>query len=217
MFDFLTTQNAIRECWSPRELFTLWDRLCSLKLKGELPVHQYDELRDQIFRKFKELNAIKSVMATLLFLILSVCPVRATTIAWDGRAIACDSQYTSDTVKEVLPMKKIVRINGDLVGSSGKVKSMESFNKWYCDKKQSYPLLDEDFEALVVTRNGAFSYSAQNQYPTKVSAPYALGHGREVAYGALKSGASAKKAVEVAATTDLYTGFPVFSFTLEGK
>jgi len=221
-FDFYTAQADVQEYYNPKELFAFWDEICRMYTSGYVKKWQYDELKDLVFKRFKELrpvvqaieDASKVVAIVLILFFSTIGDASATTIAWDGNNFACDSQITCDSIKEQAATCKITWINGDLVGAAGEVRQIQLFKRWYANQSRPYPKLDDEFNALVLTPRGAFIYD--NKLPRRlVKAPYAIGSGKQIALGAMKAGVTAFKAVDIATETDLYTGKPVRVFPYE--
>jgi len=135
-----------------------------------------------------------------------------TCIAWDGRTLAADSMTTAMDI-HVWNSEKIERINGALVATAGRTEDGILFSQWFkagCPGDQK-PVLDADaFQALVVTRHGAFMYF-EKLIPIPVQPPVAIGCGFTLALAAMKAGASATRAVEIACELDIHCGPPVIS------
>lgn len=146
-------------------------------------------------------------------LVLSIGPSWGTTIAWDGKVLAGDSQVTQGETKSFSP--KIVRINADIIGCAGTCKDIEKFYQWYGNRSRPKPHLSS-MDALVVVKGQCYYYD-EDLERISVCAPYAIGSGKEAALGAMKAGASSQKAVEIAREIDLYTGGPVTYMGTEKK
>lgn len=149
-----------------------------------------------------------------------------TTIAWDGKVIAADSQYTYESEaggnrkhrcpklfrKETKDGRNvIIATQGD--GSAGLV-----FLDWFGSGKKPPAVITHhlpDFTCLVWSKAGLLEYDAYCR-PYKIELPfYAIGSGANVALGAMKFGATAAQAVETAIEFDAYTMGPVVEMVLE--
>lgn len=156
-------------------------------------------------------NTISSL--ALMFL-LSVPPVWCTTIAYDGKHIAADSQITQGTTKFF--GNKLIQIGTDVVGCCGLCSDIEKFKSWYKDRRQPKPDLTS-FSALVLLPSGRCYRYDEELDRTEVLAPYAIGTGKEAALGALKAGVCAKRAIEIAREVDLYTGGDVSYYPMNRR
>ena len=137
-----------------------------------------------------------------------------TTIAWDGKTLASDSQLTDDFIEQ-RSVKKLFRVKGSLIGVTGDYSSGLLFVNWF----QGGELEDErpkltNFSALVVRANGeAFEYD-KSFVPIPAGRITAIGSGRGPALGALLAGANAVEAVHIAKKVDPDTGGLVKKLTL---
>ncbi len=135
----------------------------------------------------------------------------ATTIAFDGKALAADSQSSAITGFKVTGRKKIVKINECLIGSAGYVSDIKKFQEWFTDPCQRKPRL-ESFSAIVVMPGGdAYEYD-ESCIGNEIKAPFAIGSGAKAALAAMKAGAGARRAVEIASEVDIYTGGEIVEF-----
>ena len=131
-------------------------------------------------------------------------PALATTIAYDGKTVAFDSQRTCGHYK-TWTNAKVTRIRGALVGCAGDVAEIMKFKAWYANPLLPFPGTKE-IEVLVVEPNGKVYTYGDNPTKIEISAPCAIGSGGSIALGAIVAGKTAKEAVEIAATQDIYTG-----------
>lgn len=123
---------------------------------------------------------------------------------WDGRARRCVKLYK----------------HGDtIIGIAGDSFTGMLFVDWYIGgaDKDDIPNLthldaDEDFYCLVWEKGKLWVVNRlfrMIEVELEDHPFYAVGSGADIAHGALAMGASAKRAVEVAADFDIYTGLPV--------
>lgn len=153
-----------------------------------------------------------------------------TTIAWDGRRIAADSQVTyegeaSGHRKHKCATKlfrKIVVVDGDaeevIIATQGDASAANLFVKWFDGTEKEAPEIfaydPPDFTCLVWFKHGLYEYDAYC-VGEKVCEPfYAIGSGSKAALGAMHMGADALKAVQVAAEIDPYTSGPFYAEAL---
>lgn len=114
--------------------------------------------------------------------------------------------------------RKIRRMDdGTLIGCSSNVPGLsEAVLNWYesgADPEKSPKAAETNFALLVVRPNGEAFYAKDEFF---LSGPlsaefFAIGSGEGAAHGALRMGASAERAVEIAAEVDVWTGLPAVS------
>jgi ATP-dependent protease HslVU (ClpYQ) peptidase subunit len=127
-----------------------------------------------------------------------------TTIAWDGRTLAGDGRRTADDVIVTDTAIKVHRVGNALVGYAGVCSLQAKFLEWV-EKGGDWPFgKDPDFTGLVIRNGKAVMYLDEN--PDECPTPWAIGSGRHAALAAMRAGADAAKAVEIAKTMDVFTG-----------
>lgn len=128
-----------------------------------------------------------------------------TTIATDGKTIACDSYLTDHhTIGHV---DKLFEVPGGWLGVAGAYSSAVRFVEWLRaeDKEADEPDLT-DVSAILLAPTGVYMYEGCNT-PYKLVGPFnAVGSGSQAALAAMHLGASPTEAVNVAAKVDPYTG-----------
>lgn len=133
-----------------------------------------------------------------------------TTIVFDGRYLAVDSQATHDDVKqEVQKFKELVTPSGDKcvavfcghlhAGRAG-VAALEA-------GESVQDALDGDTTLLVVSSSGARLITEEGTWCEE--GPLCLGSGRLAAYAGLRMGMRADAAVALACDVDIYSSGPV--------
>ena len=164
----------------------------------------------------------KSFFKIILVLILSffsISVVRATTVCWDGKNLACDSQMTAGH-RKLKCKTKFYRNEGRhaVLAAGGSVEAIEKVVHYWlsCTAPLSEAKLDIEinhmspmatFALLVISDDGkALAYEDDLKSPITVEAPYAFGTGGDFALAAMALGASAAEAVKVAEELDIYTG-----------
>lgn len=130
-----------------------------------------------------------------------------TTIAWDGKTLAADTQWTCAYVQQH-STPKIHTANGIAWGAAGDAGSALLFDEWMRDGRpdDKKPYFDKDLFVAIVVENGkAFRYEYA-LIPIPAGRPAATGSGGEIAMGAMMAGATAQRAVEIAIALDMGCG-----------
>lgn len=138
-----------------------------------------------------------------------------TTIAWDGKTLAADTQATSNGLRDNHAVKAW-RHGRILIACCGLAALAQRFRSWVLDGMDGESPYDgaEDGNGLVITADHVLCYGTSGVWP--VSQPfYTLGTGYQLAMGALAMGASAEEAVRVAAQFDTMTGGAVTVLSLQ--
>jgi ATP-dependent protease HslVU (ClpYQ) peptidase subunit len=138
-----------------------------------------------------------------------------TTVAWDGKTLAADSQSTTGTVRGTAA--KIAKSkDGFLVAGSGEHSVVKMWINWVLAgmPPDQQPTSAAESSILVVDPRGR----ATVFYDIPVAQPlprkqWALGSGSDIALGAMAMGADARTAVKVAARFDVYTGGKIVVLT----
>jgi len=118
--------------------------------------------------------------------------------------------------------RKIRRLaDGTLIGcSSNQVGFGEAVLDWYeagADPEKAPKAAELKFTFLAVKANGEGFYANDNfllSGPVKAEC-FAIGSGEGIAHGAMRAGAGAKRAVEIACEVDVWSGLPVMTLTHE--
>ena len=134
-----------------------------------------------------------------------------TTIAWDGRTIAADSQSTEGELRGLHPCKKLSKYKGNIYAFAGTISTCKDVIRWLKrgGKKDDFPALAElDFAVLQFKGGKCYLYQS-DPTPIQVLPPYTMGTGKELALGAILAGATASRAVEIACDVDINSGLPV--------
>lgn len=154
-------------------------------------------------------------LSLCLALLMSISPAHCTTIAFDGRLLAADSQITAGGSK-YLQSVKIVRIGRAFVAAAGEMTQITRFRDWYehGHDPRNYPKKLDEFTAIVVTPLGVTQYWDVG-YGVPVPTPCAIGTGADAARGAMMAGVDAKRAVQIATRIDLYSGEPVIVHSID--
>lgn len=142
-----------------------------------------------------------------------------TTLAYDGRYLAADSQVTTGDIK--LTSRKMFEIKNPegvrlVVCGCGGWGHIHAATAALAEGKK---LPKGDYGMLVWTEGeGVSELCGRTRYPADCYDQLALGSGAQAALGAMKAGATAGEAVAIAASIDISTGLPVIVFdTRTGK
>ena len=137
-----------------------------------------------------------------------------TTIATDGKSMACESQQRGDHIDQIVS-KKIWRVGKSIVGVAGEASEGLIFVDWLkSDTKDVKPELSDGFDAMVLTDKGVFWYG-QRLVAIECGIPSAIGSGGDYAMGAMMAGSTPKKAVEIAKKLDPGSSGPVKELILK--
>jgi hypothetical protein len=142
-----------------------------------------------------------------------------TTIAWDGRTVAADSQVAAGGV--VVGSAQKLRHVGDTVYSlTGSGCLFDPMIKWAEAglTPEAKPVAEGDAAetTLLIFRGGrAWMVKPVLPYLEELFAPDAWGAGAEIAIGALDHGASAEQAVQIAIKRSIHTGGAVQTIDLQ--
>ena len=142
-----------------------------------------------------------------------------TTLAFDGKTFAADSQVTYDEMR-VGSMDKIVKVIGGTLGSAGSSEDCLIVEAWFdAGRPEPKPVLTS-FIGLFIPDDG----SAPQEYNEKLVAmalpknsPWVAGTGKRFALAAMLAGKTAPEAVEIAIKLDIYSGPPVLCHALPMK
>jgi len=127
-----------------------------------------------------------------------------TTIAWDGKNLACDSRsLTNDTIDQC-ETQKIFKKSGVYYCLAGEYAQALAVMDYLVTKKNEPVFPKPEYQVLVIS-DTAQIFDGE-LHPSPVEPPYAMGTGAQFAYGAILSGKTAKEAVEVAIKLDPYSG-----------
>lgn len=137
-----------------------------------------------------------------------------TTIAWSGTEVAADSQVSYGMCRGAGKVSKLERRGGVVYACTGTAPLFGPMIKWVeedgADPEKKPKIPDEKATTLLVFKDGkCFAYRTDIPYPEEMAAPDAWGSGAEFAIGAMRAGATAKRAVEIAIACDVHSGGPV--------
>ena len=143
-----------------------------------------------------------------------------TTIAFDGKTLAVDSQGTSSGLISTLSEQKLFLDVGEFkaVAFCGETGAYRRVVEWIRNGCDGDITVKGDWCAVCLKENGELiQYCDSLPYEQICDVPYANGSGFGVAMGAMKAKASAVEAIEVAKELCIYTGGKVQSFELNNE
>ena len=134
-----------------------------------------------------------------------------TTIAWDGKSVAADCLATINQYPTDRNFKKLRQSKGKVYGCSGYAPLLEPLIEWHqlgADPATIPSSSDDDYRAGLIVFDGArcFYYLSVIPYPDELKPPYSWGVGSDFAIGAMKMGADARRAIEIAIECNVHTG-----------
>ena len=131
-----------------------------------------------------------------------------TTIAFKNGTMACDSRVNATWI-DSLPMNKVHKIGGKLIGVCGDLTWIQGFLRWIKDNEWPYP--EGNGSALVYNKETGClrMYEGDSDQSFLVGQPHAIGSGSSFAMGAMLAGKSARAAVAIAIELDSSSGHPV--------
>lgn len=140
-----------------------------------------------------------------------------TTIATDGRSMAGDGISTHHDMIADRQLEKVWRLNdGRIVGCAGDRADALAFRDWLNGGER--PKIKRRFEGLALSPDGALTfYNETCLEGMPAEAPAAVGSGMDFAVGALDNGATAQRAVEIAAGRDIRSGGKITVISLEDR
>jgi ATP-dependent protease HslVU (ClpYQ) peptidase subunit len=171
----------------------------------------------------------KSLLLAVSMTLSSYMPAWSTTIAFDGKTLACDSQSTSGHTKFQSAAPKIAYspARHATIAAAGDVAFTAPVKKFFLATTK--PLSEfvptklalaksDEWLILVINDDGeAFLYNHSLEDPTPIPAPFAFGSGEEFALAIMTFGGTAKDAIRVAEELDLYTGGVIRVLAIPGK
>lgn len=143
-----------------------------------------------------------------------------TTIAYDGKSIAADSQSTLSSEQiyqdecqklfaDVGPFA-VLGICGNLQDCRDVIEVVKDFTKIDQIRSLDFESLDWSCCMLAVTNEGSvWHYTGSSSFELQPELPFAVGTGAAYALGAMHHGANAQEAVATAARFDIFTNMNI--------
>lgn len=125
-----------------------------------------------------------------------------TTIAWDGRTMACDSMVTEHHGQ---PIRKIFKIGRYVLGGAGDL--VDVLRARNMIRESGFCELDGiNAQIILVDTEFLRAWTFDDGFPIPIKPPYAIGSGGHYAMGAMDAGAEARDALKIARNRDDTTG-----------
>lgn len=138
-----------------------------------------------------------------------------TTIATDGRTMAGDGAQFMGDIQRAASVAKVVKLpDGSIVGCSGHTTDCETFRQWLIGGQVGARPKAKSLSALLLRTDLSLVYFNERGSGVPAEAPATVGSGNELALGAMLAGASPKRAVEIAAERDPFTGGTITELSL---
>ncbi|MGC0154835.1 hypothetical protein ACPRNU_20450 [Chromobacterium vaccinii] len=135
-----------------------------------------------------------------------------TTIAFDGKTMAADGRATAEDVILADDLQKLHQLDTNrwslrpaIIGMSGATRSVSDALAWI-EGRTEVPGEGVEFFALVWDGERLIMVSDECLTPESWPAPMAIGSGKLPALAAMRAGADARRAVEVAISMDVFRG-----------
>lgn len=130
-----------------------------------------------------------------------------TTIVYRDGILASDTRAGWGDFMSPQRMRKIWDVGSALVGISGDISYLQPLIR-YAEKGGDKPWSNDEARGLIITKDQVRMVGAGGDHV--IDAPFvAIGSGAPAAFAALYMGADAKRAVEIAALIDPFTGGPI--------
>jgi hypothetical protein len=133
-----------------------------------------------------------------------------TTIAFDGKILAVDSQITDGSFVFGFSNKIFYLKDGSIVALCGSLSLYDEVIEWLNGGEKPIIYDGDSLNGIMIKDGIAFEISSKLRV-FKTCIPWAGGSGQNIALTAMKCGKNAKEAVELACELDIYSGFPVVS------
>ncbi len=143
-----------------------------------------------------------------------------TTIAFDGRTMAADTQQSGDFIDQFRAPKIVgSKDRRILTAGAGRVSSIERLRAWFfagADLALLPQLEEKDDSTLLIVQGGKVFELDREGFLIEVGAPYAIGTGAKFAMGAMLAGADARQAVRIAIKLDPDSGGRIAALKVKG-
>lgn len=138
-----------------------------------------------------------------------------TTLVFDGKTLASDSQMTAGSTIMSMKAKKVHKLKGNKkyksVAFSGSVMEINTLLKWFKSdmKKDEFPIKNGDnvaYGIAITHKNKAHLYYGEYEYVVSDQKFCCMGSGSDFAIASLMSGNDAEESVKIACKLDIYSG-----------
>jgi ATP-dependent protease HslVU (ClpYQ) peptidase subunit len=135
-----------------------------------------------------------------------------TTIAYDGKTLAVDSQATAGNTVFGETNKLFPLSDGRYAALAGCLSVFPEVVAWLNGEGEMPDLSEEEsFGGIIVSPDGSAVEITKNMRLFPASIPWSGGSGEAIAFTAMHLGKTAEEAVELACTLDIYTGGSITS------
>lgn len=143
-----------------------------------------------------------------------------TVIAWDGKMMAGDRLIHRNGLIE--EGTKVFETMDYIIGLSGQCDLFDRILSWVRSGLDDnfFPVIEKNSIEFIIydkTEMKLYSYESSKNPSTIESRFYSIGHGREYASAIMHIGKTAKEAVEVANSLDVYCGMGVDVIYVDAK
>lgn len=135
-----------------------------------------------------------------------------TTVCTDGKVMAADGRLTGSFIIQRNHKKIFKLIDGSIIGFCGECRCWQAMVDWLNGGTKP-EFKKGEFTGLILYPNGDIFTIDEELHKAKVSAPFAIGSGRDFAMGAMLFGAAPAEAVKVAIKLDTSSGGKVYQDT----
>lgn len=134
-----------------------------------------------------------------------------TTIAYDGRSLAGDTQTSlfNDRYVKVRTLS-----DGRLYGACGELQDMIAVRQWL-EFSGDKPKVEDGFACIVIAAGECLHYENKLVAMPVAHPHFAVGSGRDFAMAAMQLGKSAAEAITVAHALDIHTGAEVVEIAVQ--
>lgn len=133
-----------------------------------------------------------------------------TTIATDGVTIAADGLACTGSERCGMQTRKLRVEHGRIYAIAGDIAMFDALVEWHnrgADPSHEFKgRKDPNWSLMVIDGSGLTRFTDNCMYPDPFEYPQAFGSGADYAVAALRMGNTPKRAVEIAAELDVYTG-----------
>lgn len=139
-----------------------------------------------------------------------------TTIAFDGKTLACDTQLTGSYINQV-GVNKFMESKTKIVAFAGIYSEALIVAKYALSRKGKDKAKEAVLEYSVIEINkktGKATLYENSLNGFELNGPIAIGSGGDFAMGAMLSGSNAEEAVRIAIKCDPFTGGEIIKFEL---
>lgn len=136
-----------------------------------------------------------------------------TTVAWDGKILAVDSQGTSD-LSRVEDIVKLHSTSDMCIALAGDYQDFKAVWDWFrTGEEEDKPIVSDNLSGILIKDGVSYEFFEKLRL-CEINGPRTCGSGWKWAAAAMDQGSNAIDAIEYASTKCIYTGGPVQSWTM---